>query len=154
MKRIAIMLLLTTLFASAVAAQTNSIDWRYGRPGVRVVTNAPSRAEFACAITNLGVWLNDAPVTNGASFSFATPESVSAITDMFGPIWELNQGLNAHTTSTLNPHNVTAAQVNAVTNGGVSYDGMPVTNGTIIIRLENVRAVLWQDDVYRLYLIE
>ena len=30
------------LAASAFADETNSIDWSYGRPGVNVVTNAPS----------------------------------------------------------------------------------------------------------------
>ena len=47
MKRMLAILALT--FAIVAFSQTNgvnTIDWRNGKPGVQVVTNAPSRAEF------------------------------------------------------------------------------------------------------------
>lgn len=43
---------LAALLCGTSSAQTNWMDWRNGRPGVRVVTNAPSRAEHT-ALSNL-----------------------------------------------------------------------------------------------------
>ncbi|OQA32333.1 MAG: hypothetical protein BWY57_02024 [Betaproteobacteria bacterium ADurb.Bin341] len=50
MKKLAFVAAMLAVYAFA---ETNSIDWRYGKPGVRVVTNAPSVARFTGEIARV-----------------------------------------------------------------------------------------------------
>ena len=78
------------LLCGAALAQTNWVDWRYGRPGVRVVTNAPSRAEHD-AVSNLIAGISGVSVstvgemiTNGVSGKVDITDGVSTNQTLFG----------------------------------------------------------------------
>jgi len=67
MKKIAF---IAAMLALSAFAETNSIDWRYGRPGVRVVTNAPSVALFTAEVARVEARIDGigfADIANAAS---------------------------------------------------------------------------------------
>lgn len=92
------------LFVSAaVGYPANEIDWGKGRPGVRVVTNAPSRAEFDALVSGYSQY---------ATWAANASNALRAVA-ITGPQSNVIASAGVHTNRTDNPHAVTAAQVGA-----------------------------------------
>ena len=53
MKKLAAVAVFAFIISALSAQDSNGIDWRYGRPGVFVVTNAPTRAEHVSLSNHL-----------------------------------------------------------------------------------------------------
>ena len=69
------------LFASAaVGYPANEIDWGKGRPGVRVVTNAPSRAEFDALVSGNSQYASVAAIASNANYSSVSALASNALT--------------------------------------------------------------------------
>ena len=87
MRKKIVMLLCLSFPVVLFALNENEMDWRYGRYGVRVVTNAPSRAEMAVATNALaqsiiGFVYSPSNLPPAQSSAFATNAGYSVVSGL------------------------------------------------------------------------